>query len=69
MRPYVSGGLNIGPFQVTHEIALQPAVGAHLLCADYPIVKDAKNPLGRSIATGKIKDATSGLVLVVTELP
>lgn len=69
MSPYVANGLRVGPFEVTHEITSQAAVGSHLLCADYPLKKDAKNPLGIKIATGKIQDATAGLVLVVTEEP
>ena len=65
--PYTSGGLSIGPFEVKHEITSQPALGSHLLCANYQLKKDTRNPLGIRIATGKIEDATDGLVLVVTE--
>lgn len=62
--PYING-LEIAPFPIQHEIGNQAALGPHLLFADYKLQSDAKNPNGLKVATGKIEDATRGLVLVV----
>jgi hypothetical protein len=57
-------GMNTAPFTAKSEIE-GPAIGTHLLFADYPIVKDAKYPLGLETDTGKIADVTRGIALVV----
>lgn len=57
-------GMNTAPFAAKSEI-YGPAIGTHLLFADYSIVKDARNPLGREIATDKIGDVKRGIALMV----
>jgi hypothetical protein len=57
-------GMNTAPF-ATKSAINGPAIGTHLIFADYPIIKDARNPLGREIDTDKIEDVKRGIAFVV----